>query len=464
MSFNFIFLFFCLIIKTECFIKIPFIYLPNKSNKNKTPKNIISYILDLKMFGLLEIGTPKQLCHIPINFGSNTFFLPEKSSFHYDIKYNINLYDNRNSSSFQIIKEEDTYEGENFLDAYYVNDIIYFGEKKANLDFYLTTSYFYPQLGGLGLQLYPSNNENTATPNIDKTFLRKIKLSGLGNNYIWSVFYDEITNNITNIKGYLLIGDYPHLSINYPNNDKYNYSLNSIDAVVYNKKIIQTKFLMQNVQIIKNENVLLNYNENFYVNIDYNFGGIAAPEQFKIYFDENIFNNYNFCHKDNVSIISTYAFYYCDNNENVINNLKKIFPIIKMENKILNQSFIIDIKDLLYIEGDYVFILLIFQNDIDEWKLGIPFVQKYQFSINEDSKKIYFYKKIELNNDNIRRKEKNNNIYTILIIAFCIILFISGIIMGICLYYKNIRKKRKNELDENYEYVINDETNGEIIN
>ena len=447
MSFNFIFLFFCLIIKTECFIKIPFIYLANKSYKNKTPKNIISYILDLKMFGLLEIGTPKQLCHIPINFGSNTFFLPEKSSFHYDIKYNINIYDNRNSSSFQIIKEEDSYEGENFLDAYYVNDIIYFGEKKANLDFYLTTSYFYPQLGGLGLQLYPSNNENTATPNIDKTFLRKIKLSGLGNNYIWSVFYDEITNNITNIKGYLLIGDYPHLSINYPNNDKYNYSLNSIDAVVYNKKIIQTKFLMQNVQIIKNENVLLNYNENFYVNIDYNFGGIAAPEQFKIYFEENIFNNYNFCHKDNVSIIS-----------------KKIFPIIKMENKILNQSFIIDIKDLLYIEGDYVFILLIFQNDIDEWKLGIPFVQKYQFSINEDSKKIYFYKKIELNNDNIRRKEKNNNIYTILIIEFCIILFISGIIMGICLYYKNIRKKRKNELDENYEYVINDETNGEIIN
>ena len=466
MSFNFIFLVFCLIIdiKIVCFIKIPFIYFPNKSYKNKAPKNIISSILDLKMFGLLEIGTPKQLCHIPINFGSNTFFIPEKSSFHYDIKYKINLYDNRNSSTFKIIKEEDTYEGENFLDAYYSNDIIYFGEKKTNLDFYLTTSYFYPQLGGLGLQLYPSNNENTATPNIDKTFLRKIKLSGLGNNYIWSVFYDEITNNITNIKGYLLIGDYPHLSINYPNNDKYNYSLNSIDAVVYNKKIIQTKFLMQNAQIIKNENILINYNENFYVNIDYNFGGISAPEKFKKYFEENIFNNINFCHKDNVSIISAYSFYYCDNNENAINNLNKIFPKIKMENKILNQSFIIDINDLLYIEGDYVFILLIFQDDIDEWKLGIPFVQKYQFSINEDSKKIYFYKKIELNNDTIEKNDKNNNIYTILIIVFCIFLFISGIITGICLYFKNIRKKRKNELDENYEYVINDEMNGEIIN
>ena len=463
MSFNFIFLIFCLILKIECFIKIPFIYFPNKSYKDKTRKHLISSILDLKMFGLLEIGTPKQLCHIPINFGSNTFFLPEKSSFHYDIQYNIHLYDNRNSSSFRKIKEEDTYEGENFLDAYYVNDIFYFGEKKTNLDFYLTTSYYYPQLGGLGLQLYPSNNENTATPDIDKTFLRKIKLHGLANNYIWSIFYDKITNNITNIKGYLLIGDYPHLSINYPNSNKYNYSLNSIDAVVYNKKIIETKFLMQNVQIIKDENIFVDYKENFYVNIDYNFGGIAAPEQFRIYFEENVFNNLNFCHKDNVSIISTYAFYYCDKNENIINNLKKIFPVIKMENKILNQNFIIDIENLLYIEGNYVYILLIFQENADEWKLGIPFVQKYHFSINEDSKKIYFYKEIEITKNNLGKNEKNN-IYNILIIVFCVFLFISGLITGICIFYKNIRKKRKNELDEDYEYVINDEINGEIVN
>ena len=52
---------------------------------------------------------------------------------------------------------------------------IYFDEQHANLDFYLTTSYFYPQLGGLGLQLYPSNNQNTATPDIDKTLIITVK-------------------------------------------------------------------------------------------------------------------------------------------------------------------------------------------------------------------------------------------------------------------------------------------------
>ena len=191
MNFKNIFLFFSLIIAIECYIKIPFTYFPSALNKDDKPKNIMSSILDLKMFGLLEIGTPKQKCHIPINFGSNTFFLPEKSSFHYDIKYNISLYDNKNSSSFSIIKDEEEYEGENFLDAYYVNDVLYFGENKINLDFYLTTSYTFPQLGGLGLQLYPSSIENTATPDIEKTFMRKIKIKGLANNYIWSVFYEE---------------------------------------------------------------------------------------------------------------------------------------------------------------------------------------------------------------------------------------------------------------------------------
>jgi hypothetical protein len=340
--------------------------------------------------------------------------------------------------------------------------IFFFEEKKAKLDFYLTTSYYYPQLGGIGLQLYPSNNQNTATPDINKTFLRKIKLSGLANNYIWSIFYDEITNNTTNKKGYLLIGDYPHLSINYPNNNIYNYSLYSVDAVVYNKKIIETKFLMHSVQITKNEKILINFDENYYVSLDYNFGGIVAPEKFKIYFEENVFNNINSCHKDNISIMMKYSYYYCDNNDNVINNIKNLFPKIKMKNKILNDSFIININDLLYIKGEYVFILLIFEENTDNWKLGLPFVQKYEFSINEDSKKIYFYKKLEI----IKSNETNEkiNFYTLLIIILCIFLFISGLTFGICFYYKSIRKKRKNELDENYEYVINDETNGEIIN
>ena len=462
MNFKTIFLFFSLIIKIDCFIKVPFTYFPDKSYEKIGLKNKILSILDLKMYGLLEIGTPKQLCHIPINFGSNTFFLPEKSSLHYNNNDKIILYDDKNSSSFHIIKEEDTYEGENFISAYYVNDIIYFGDKQAKLDFYLTTSYFFPQFGGLGLQLYPSNDENTATPDINRTFLRKLKINGLINNYIWSIFYYEHQVNDGKINGYLLIGDYPHLSINYPDNKKYNYSLNSIEAEVYNKKIIQTKFFMDNIKIINNEDVILYIIESVFVRLDYNFGGIIAPKKLGLFFEENIFNNLEFCHKDTLNRISTNTFYYCDKNENNINQIKKIFPIIKFENKILNSSFVINVDNLLFIDDNYIYLLLIFDENIDYWTLGIPFLREYQFSINEDSKKIYFYKKIKL----IQHEEKieRRTIYIILIIIISIFLFISGLIVAIILYYKNIRKKRKNEIDDDYDYKIKDEENEKIIN
>ena len=412
MNFKTIFLFFSLIIKIDCFIKVPFTYFPDKSYEKIGLKNKILSILDLKMYGLLEIGTPKQLCHIPINFGSNTFFLPEKSSLHYNNNDKIILYDDKNSSSFHIIKEEDTYEGENFISAYYVNDIIYFGDKQAKLDFYLTTSYFFPQFGGLGLQLYPSNDENTATPDINRTFLRKLKINGLINNYIWSIFYDEHQVNDGKINGYLLIGDYPHLSINYPDNKKYNYSLNSIEAEVYNKKIIQTKFFMDNIKIINNEDVILYIIESVFVRLDYNFGGIIAPKKLGLFFEENIFNNLEFCHKDTLNRISTNTFYYCDKNENNINQIKKIFPIIKFENKILNSSFIVNIENLLFIQENYFYILLIFEENKDYWTLGIPFLKEYQFSINEDSKKIYFYNKIKISEN--EEKKENRTIYIII--------------------------------------------------
>ena len=462
MNFKTIFLFFSLIIKIDCFIKVPFTYFPDKSYEKIGLKNTFLSILDLKMYGLLEIGTPKQLCHIPINFGSNTFFLPEKSSLHYNNNDKIILYDDKNSSSFHIIKEEDTYEGENFISAYYVNDIIYFGDKQAKLDFYLTTSYFFPQFGGLGLQLYPSNDENTATPDINRTFLRKLKINGLINNYIWSIFYDEHQVNDGKINGYLLIGDYPHLSINYPDNKKYNYSLNSIEAEVYNKKIIQTKFFMDNIKIINNEDVILYIIESVFVRLDYNFGGIIAPKKLGLFFEENIFNNLEFCHKDTLNRISTNTFYYCDKNENNINQIKKIFPIIKFENKILNSSFVINVDNLLFIDDNYIYLLLIFDENIDYWTLGIPFLREYQFSINEDSKKIYFYKKIKLTQH--EEKIERRTIYIILIIIISIFLFISGLIVAIILYYKNIRKKRKNEIDDGYDYKIKDEENEKIIN
>ena len=52
----------------------------------------------------------------------------------------------------------------------------------------------------------------------------------------------------------------------------------------------------------------------------------------------------------------------------------------------------------------------------------------------------------------------------ILIIVLSIVFFISALITGISFCYKNNRKKRKNELDDGFDYSIKGEENNLIIN
>ena len=314
-------------------------------------------------------------------------------------------------------------------------------------------------MGGLGLQLYPSNNMNTATPSIDKTFLRKLKLKGLINNYIWTIYYNnKYSDEYGNTDGYILIGDYPHLSDDFIMEKDSNYSLNSIEAKIYNK-IVETSFTMDNIHIYDgNENNIINEvdfgDEAINIKLDYIFGGILAPEQFRIYLENKIFNN-NFCYKETVDRISKNTFYYCQNNQNTIDKLKKSFPLIKFESKILNSSFIIDIDDLMLIKDNYIFFLLIFdERSNNDWILGIPFLKKYQFSVNQDSKRLSFYKKIE----NIAINNEKNYILVIIIVLLTILL-LAIMTFGIIIFNKNKRKKRKNELDDNFEYIINDDNN-----
>lgn len=102
----------------------------------------------------------------------------------------------------------------------------------------------------------------------------------------------------------------------------------------------------------------------------------------------------------------------------------------------------------------------------------IPFLKKYKLSFNGDNRMISYYKKFNSNNDidssnngNNKKEENNLNennksptlIKVIIIISLLIIFFVLGI-----LFHKNIirlpRKKKANELEDDYEYTINQNT------
>ena len=109
----------------------------------------------------------------------------------------------------------------------------------------------------------------------------------------------------------------------------------------------------------------------------------------------------------------------------------------------------------MLIKDNYVFILLLFdERSNNDWTLGIPFLKKYQFSVNQDSKRLSFYKKIE----NIAINNEKNYILVIIIVLLTILL-LAIMTFGIIIFNKNKRKKRKNELDDNFEYIINDDNN-----
>ena len=155
----------------------------------------------------------------------------------------------------------------------------------------------------------------------------------------------------------------------------------------------------------------------------------------------------------------------CNKSKNFnINELKK-FPTLYFEHKELNYTFELSYKDL-FIEKDdkYFFLVGAENNNNQNWFLTCIFLKKYQFAFNPDSKKISFYdKKINIEEENKSQKIINNNNQKFLVIALIIIswilFIIIGIILGKFLYKKYDKKKRANELEDNYEYISNKNIN-----
>ena len=101
--------------------------------------------------------------------------------------------------------------------------------------------------------------------------------------------------------------------------------------------------------------------------------------------------------------------------------------------------------------GDYIFCLLYFKDE-NGWKLGKPFLKKYQFSFNYDGKYIKFYKQTK--ND---EKDKGIPLYILIISVvgtIFIVALIAFLLFKFYFYNKCTRKKRANELtDDDFEYT-----------
>ena len=148
-----------------------------------------------------------------------------------------------------------------------------------------------------------------------------------------------------------------------------------------------------------------------------------------------------------------YSYYECDINVN-INDFEPL-TFIHTEFEL---EFILDKDDLFINHNDKKYFLVAFQSESSnqKWGLGKPFVKKYQFTFDHESKNIFYYEKIK------NEPEPNKTSNTLIIIIVCSVLGIAAIILGIVLgkiFVAGRKKKKANELVD--EVDNNKETNDE---
>jgi hypothetical protein len=274
-------------------------------------------------------------------------------------------------------------------------------------------------------------------------------------------------NYTSDHEGNFYIGEYPHEY----NPDYYKESHLATTNVIPRKSFSLFRILMNDTYIQTNTNdiIKLKLNEVFF---HLELGLIVCPIEYYNYIMNKFFNKYlneSICYlKSMTQKLDSYNMIVCENN----NNLDiKSFPSLHFYHSDLNISFSLNYNDLFEAKDNKYYFLIVYSTfSASYWKLGKPFLKKYQITLNLDAKSVSFYRNYAIGDDekNINNNENNdgktNNIILIIIcIGLCLILVVVSYF-----FIKNIKKgkkkKRANELkDDDYEYNA-DEENGKSDN
>jgi len=442
--------------------RIPFGLFKQKNSEKDS--NIINNIVTNGKYLNLSIGTPPQITPFELDTNSQTFSASNETF-------------NKNDSSTyeQISRDEAYFDYEVAEYGYTSKDILNIDDYvNTKINFILGTKFENTKLNNLGIigLLIPKRVQYGVYP-----FFTSLKNAKLVNSSIWTFkFFDNISliDQITynegkdNLIGEFIFGDEPSKYEN--DSKKYNsseyYKINPLS----NNDIIYWEFEFTNIYLTFKERKTdskIYFLGRKAADIIINFSFILGPTYFFDFIKENYFSVYlknNTCLEKKVDFYFTYI--ECDSSLKI-----ESFPDLSFEQVGFEYTFNFSYKDLFIEDKEnnkYIFLILKREYFLD-WVLGTIFLRKFQLVFDEDSRKIGFYRQFQENNGDNNSNEKNNETITktiviiALIIIFSILLIIFGMfIQKIC--FKD-RKKRANELKDNFEYISeNTDENGLVIN
>ena len=300
-------------------------------------------------------------------------------------------------------------------------------------------------------------------------FIYQLKKRKIIQKYDWCLFFEKGKNNngiflynpdeLINAKGKLLIGDLPN---NYnPNNFNENQLLTSYSK--YENQIFKWNLEFSDIYYNKTSNDTIKiYIRDVHLNINNYI--VLCPMTYYYNIKRDYFDFYlskKLCH---VHQGSEYKTFYCEKSENFnVENLKQ-FPILYMEHKEFQFTFEFTYEDL-FIEKDnkywFLVALSVYNNDMEEWFMGIIFLRKYNLIFNQDTKTISYYNinlPISTSKNNfgkILKFEKYINYFIIFIIILLVIIF------GLYIIKKILKSKDKKRLNQevDFDYINQDNYN-----
>ena len=412
------------------FIKQKKIVFPFKTETpNILSSNYIDKFIQNKIYITIEIGSPPKSINIYLTMDTNYLIIANSSI---DKTY----YNNKESTTYLNTSTLTDFYFEFFSSGYFAKESFFFytslenkqKEKVNNIEFIHAmefSSITRVSPGYFGLQI-PKKNK----PNIYNCLKKENSIS----EEYWNLKYTSDN------EGIFMIGEYPQEYTDEEGIRKTNALPCEEEGsnLCWNLKFNDIKFGEINV------------NRDRFAKIYPEFEFIIGTGEYEQKISENFFAKLN--NKCQKKLSETNYYYYeCEKNIDISD-----FKNLEFSHSEFMYNFILTKDDLFKIYNDKIYFLVIFNmySSIGNyWKLGKPFVKKFNFGYNTDNNKIYFFHKEE----NQENKKDNNLIYYIIIG----ILGIGVLVMVGFVIFKKIfspKKIKANELLEDIN-MPNDENN-----
>ena len=420
-----------------------------------------SQLYDNILYTIFRIGEPNQLILGIFNYDSNVFEINSNEICNKKNDYNYSYTNSKTSEIISKIEGDAYFPGSLIINDTISIDVIENNQKKTEIIEDFQFKFEEPRkswgkddilnklfCADIGFQI---NREKKVWSKL----LKQLKQNNLIDSY-------KITMNYSSDnEGYFYIGNFPH---EYDQSNFKEFQLISTYAIP-RTSFCQFRILMEDVYSMVNETkkFVISYKEVFF---HLELGLIECPVDYFNFIKNVFFKDYL-----NKSICSLEYMtknlnnYYMITCEDDISFDLKSFPGINFYHSELNKTFVLDYNDLFHHENNKYYFLIIYSTFSGSyWKLGKPFLKKYQITLDLDSKLIYFYDSFKKYNKENNDKIEDGDLYTInlkeiLLITLCCFLFVIlfvVLIKGI----KKSRKKRANELkDDEYDYTGSDNIN-----